>query len=413
MQASLTTNGQGSYALTINAPQQSERIPMHFIMVLDNSGSMEADDKMKNVKKCIKLLLNFLNDTDAISLITFHSSSRIHIKNMPTTEANKSYIASVIDKIEPQDMTNLSAALGNVRKLADISTKKTGVIILTDGIINQGIRTEAELLQIVTSIKTSYSGISINCIGYGTDHNASLLKDIAVTANGSYNIVNTIEDVATSFGDTVGGIMSCAAQNIEIALPAGAVVHGPFKPDEEGILHLGDIYSGTNKIILYNADPASPSAIVTAMTLPLLETVRFDLTAVVSTERSIDNELTLLRYNCTEILAAVAVITSADAALQGRIDKFRVAIMDSAYDDNILAKQLRNELNIIENLIHHPTVDTTAQIHQHISYFGLGRGFSSPIRSQYHDGNSEDPVHFQNEVQSNLSQAMRSYSQFS
>ena len=76
----------------------------------------------------------------------------------------------------------------------------------------------------------SSENISINTFGYGSDHNADLLKGISEAADkskGSYYFVDGEDNVSSAFGDCLGGLMSVAAQNIKLTINVG-------KSDEEG-----------------------------------------------------------------------------------------------------------------------------------------------------------------------------------
>jgi hypothetical protein len=345
---------------------------------------------MENVKRCLDAMLACLSADDMLSIITFESSSTIHLQCMTVSEAHKAHIQSIIGAISPQDMTNLSAGLGNVRAVLATAPPqlKTGIILLTDGHINQGITESAPIKAIIQDIIQSRAGLSFHCVGYGTDHNDVLLKDIALETQGSYNIVNTLEDVATAFGDTLGGLMSCVAQNVEARLPADAVVRGPFKTRvrTDGItVPLGDLYAGTERIILYSASSTN-HAQVHAMVLPLLTPVAQTLEAVPTTERSIDIELTAHRYTCTDILRRIQEARAADPALNAAVQAYKDAIVDSAYDSSPITAQLRAEVAVMERgllRLSSPFVgvnEDSAVLSQHISYYGLGRGFSTPSR---------------------------------
>jgi Mg-chelatase subunit ChlD len=409
MESTLSTYAPNTYALRIKgvelATGESNRIPSHFIVLLDNSGSMGdgdspfgrsaglgagASSKMENVKRCLDAMLACLSADDMLSIITFESSSTIHLQCMTVSEAHKAHIQSIIGAISPQDMTNLSAGLGNVRAVLATAPPqlKTGIILLTDGHINQGITESAPIKAIIQDILQSRAGLSFHCVGYGTDHNDVLLKDIALETQGSYNIVNTLEDVATAFGDTLGGLMSCVAQNVEARLPADAVVRGPFKTRvrTDGVtVPLGDLYAGTERIILYSASSMN-QAQVHAMVLPLLTPVAQTLEAVPTTERSIDIELTAHRYTCTDILRRIQEARAADPALNAAVQAYKDAIADSAYDSSPITAQLRAEVAVMERALVRLTSpfvgvnEDSAVLSQHISYYGLGRGFSTPSR---------------------------------
>jgi hypothetical protein len=114
------------------------------------------------------------------------------------------------------------------------------------------------------------------------------------------------------------------------------------------------------------------------MILPLLTPIVQTVAPTQLTERVIDIELTRHRYTCAALLREIAIGPS--MAICDRIEEFKTALADTAYDGNPIAAQLRNEVRVLEEGLT-AQADTTV-INQHISYFGLGRGFSTPSRSQ-------------------------------
>jgi hypothetical protein len=406
MEVALTTYAPNSHALRIRGAAEATRVPTHFIILLDNSGSMGdsettvfgrsasastgSESKMNYVKRCLDALLACLSADDMLSIITFESTSTIHLQCMTVSEAHKAHIQSVIGAIHPEDMTNLSAGLGSVRRVLETAPAalKTGILLLTDGHINQGITDSTALKAIINDILHSRAGLSFHCVGYGTDHNDELLKDISIETQGSYNIVKKLEDVATAFGDTLGGLMSCVAQNVEAILPAGSTVQGPFKVRSTAsaiAVSIGDLYAGTERIILYSATPgtgASANATVHATVLPLLTPVTHTVEATPATERSIDIELTRHRYTCTSLLQRIQQSTRDDAALKADIDAYATAVADPAYDASPITAQLRAEVDVMRRSLeaHAVGIADDAVLSQHISYYGLGRGFCTPSR---------------------------------
>ena len=57
------------------------------------------------------------------------------------------------------------------------------------------------------------------CFGYGSDHNAALLRDISdATESGSYYHVKDDSDVGSAFGDAMGGLLSVLAQSAVLTI---------------------------------------------------------------------------------------------------------------------------------------------------------------------------------------------------
>lgn len=451
-------------ALKLIAPASTTRIPTDFVLLLDISESMSDGRKLENCKRCAELMLNFMTADDRISLITFGEDAQLHLKRVPADEAHKSSIVSTIKSLQVNGCTNLSAGLGYVREVCEGETRKTGLLILTDGHANRGVSGATELRRIVSGLRESFSNLSVHCVAYGADHNESLMRGIAEDNNGSYNVVSSIEDTAVAFGETLGGLLSCAFQNVVVELPAGSLMKGPQKTttvDGRIQIRVGDVYSGTKPLILFDMPSAAcrlaDAVKVKGMRLPSLESFNFLPIQTMLAERDKEIELTQLRYDCAAILSAITMLRNPTdervTEMETRIATFEAKVRDAFFDGNAVGGLLRSEVTTMRDLLcdmrtgrynHHHDVTTA----QRVTTLGLGRGFLSPSASipqaprpnRYNrrvypraagspvgtDSESEEPTNtpsnsnmippadvsvFQNEVQTQIASLMRTASQ--
>lgn len=432
-------------AVRLRAPHDVGRIPTHIILMIDISESMLDDHKLENVKKCCELLLTFLNDSDAVSLITFGETAKLHLKCVAATEVNKTAAQQTIKQLMCDGCTNLSAGLGYVGEVCAESNLKTGLLILTDGHANRGVTNTEALRAMIGSIRQHNTNLSLSCVAYGENHNADLLRSLAEDAQGAYTIVKGIEDTAMAFGDTLGGLMSCAFQNVELDVPKDTIVHGPYKTTVDGErrkIHIGDVYAGTRPLILLDIPTAVVWSVGTVLLrgnkLPELSTIRCSLIAYEIDERDIDIDITRHRYTCAKILNSIrdwnALSMGERDGLRGQIDALEEALRDEAFDGHPVANLLRNEISILRTTLERAIRGGVAADHsmltQHVATVALGRGFSSPMNArsaQPHQrvwgsspaggaptdptGIDENSQAFQNSLQASMSAAMRTASQ--
>jgi ferredoxin len=87
-----------------------------------------------------------------------------------------------------------------------------------------------------------------------------MLTNLAKAGGGAYNVVNTLEDVATVFGDILGGLISVSAQKVEIQLPPGAKAITSYRTatDEAGMttVYVGDVYADAEITVLFKSSPS-------------------------------------------------------------------------------------------------------------------------------------------------------------
>jgi len=430
-----------SCAVRLKAPADVERIPTHIILMIDISESMMDDHKLDNVKKCCELLLTFLNETDKVSLITFGEVAKLHLKCVEATEVNKTAAQQTIKHLMCDGCTNLSAGLGYVNEVCAESTLKTGLLILTDGHANRGVTDANALRGIVGGLRARNTNLSLSCVAYGDTHNADLLRSLAEDAQGAYTIVRSIEDTAMAFGDTLGGLMSCAFQNVELDVPKDTVVHGSYKTTVDGErlkIHIGDVYAGTKPLVLLDIPTTVVRAVDTVLLrgtkLPELSAVKCSLIADELEDRDIDIEITRHRYTCAKILNSIRSwsslgLTERDS-LGEQIDALASALRDAVFDGHPVANLLRDEITVLRTTLERARLrmlgaEDHTMLTQHVSTVALGRGFSSPmhVRSARPPQNvwsagAADPTGidensnaFQNSVQAMMSVAMRTASQ--
>lgn len=384
-------------AIRIIAPSDVDRLPTHFILLLDVSESMLDNKKLENCKQCAILLLNFMTEADRISLITFGNTASIHLKCVPADETHKQTIKQRIESLQCDGCTNLSAGLGYVRQVCEETTLKTGLLLLTDGHANRGVSGPSDLRNIVSNLRQTFTSLSIHAVAYGTDHNADLLRAFAEDNQGSYNVVNTIEDTAFAFGETLGGLTSCAYQNVKLQVPAESRIHGPHKliqEDEKFIVSLGDIYAGTKPLLLLDipraeASSATPIRVV-GMTLPTLASWSIQPIQETLGDRDTDIELTSLRYECTSILNDIRNSQNPSSSdfttLEERITTFASKLASEFFNGHPITTLLRSEVHTLRGMLetarHGPLRHEDATFAaQHLTSIALGRGFSSPMAS--------------------------------
>ncbi len=244
-----TINNYPSFAcIQVKADENTSRQPVHLCVVLDTSASMESENKLENVRQSMKYLIDFLGPQDKLSIVTFSQVARIVMNGVSTTNEEKENIRTRISLIRSESNTNLSGGIIAVQDcLVTELGYKQGVLILTDGYANVGVTMPKDIVKLSTNLSRLFSGTSISCVGYGTEHNVELLQDISSEGGGSYYVVNDMEDVAQVFGDILGGLLSCVAQQVTVGLPVGTEVKTRYAvhTSDKGVdVVIGDMPAG-------------------------------------------------------------------------------------------------------------------------------------------------------------------------
>ncbi len=386
-------------ALRISVAQTSTRVPTHFILLLDTSDSMNEDNKLENVKQCIRLLMNVLSADDFISLVTFASDSRIVLNRVQADSIHRSMIETSVNQIHTDGMTNLAAGLSSVFSIMRDETLKTGLLLLTDGHANTGIHAPRDLQTALDALLETYPLLSLSCVAYGTNHNAELLQSFSRSCNGPYCIVNSLEDTAVAVGDTLGGLMSCAAQGVEILWPRGTEVEGLYtttRHENWEIQRFGDLYAGSDKILLAKVPAADLTEgfpiRIRGMRVPAFEPfTHFVGSSQFLADRDADIYLTRLQNQCAALFRSirswVTLGPNQRTELEAEIEYFARGLDDELIRGRPVHGMLVEELTSIRNALaavqrnRGPDQELNSMLSQHETYVGLGRGATTTIHA--------------------------------
>ena len=272
-------NSSRKGGILLKGRSRSSRQPVHMMMLVDTSGSMDDANKLESVKRSLQVMLVLLSDQDRLSLVTFDDTSKVHLNRTTPTATDREAISYRISGLRTNGSTNMSAGLLEMRERVEenSSGRKQGILMLTDGLANMGVMDTPGLVNIVRRILQEKPGVSISTVGYGADHNTDLLTEIAKEGGGAYNVVKSLEDVASTFGDVLGGLMSISVQRATLEFPPGYKVYTsyPTTVEPSGFTHvnIGDIYSDTEITVLYEGNPSMGPIRVLGTDMMTLDTI--------------------------------------------------------------------------------------------------------------------------------------------
>lgn len=381
--------------LHVKAPDAPNRTPVHLCCVIDTSASMRQDHKLEYVKNSLHYLLDFLGPHDRLSLVTFSSQAQTLLRQLLVTEAEKENIRAHISIMRDENNTNLSAGIvearGTLLAEGDGAGVKQGILILTDGHANVGITRPEHLLDIVRNTVQMFPGTSISCIGYGTDHNVELIQQISAVGGGPYYIVNNLDDVATVFGDVLGGLASCSFQQLRVLLPPRTELKSRYavrSTKEEVEVSIGDLPAGMSAVFLARI-PTGTVAVMKGFHLGNQSQVEIaaHVVATDDAERQTNGEAHYLRFEVLAVLDQAKGLLHPDAnedevaAVKGRITsliqnitEYRQQHPHSLWD--VLVEELKTSRRHLEHR-GRGAPGTPQIMSQHASYLGLMRGISA------------------------------------
>ncbi|GMH36284.1 hypothetical protein BSKO_04152 [Bryopsis sp. KO-2023] len=251
---------------TASSADASERAPMAISAVLDRSGSMSGK-KLELVKGTCKFMVRQMSPHDRLGLVAYDNTvSEIHrLSFMGSTASEGAGVQ--LDRLQAGSTTNLSGGLFKGLQQQKAFAVETGeaepvrsLLLFTDGLANVGITNSDRLVDGLTKSIEGKPHIQVHTLGFGKDHDASLLQRLAEVGGGNYYFIETPEDIPQAFADALGGLASVIAQNVEVQVSRGGAdimvekVFSGFAVADEGdgvkTVSFGDVYSEERKDIV-------------------------------------------------------------------------------------------------------------------------------------------------------------------
>jgi len=193
------------------------RTPYHIALLLDTSGSMEGAP-LAAVIRTLHLLIDRMEEMDMLTLIQYAGSASLLVECVNMNTRAKTDIHRMVDRLTADGGTNMEEAielLGGVSEGSPIDA----VFLMTDGHVNAGITNATGLLRLLSARVAA--GTPVNTLGFGTSHNAEMLRDMAVRSCGSYTYADATELIPAIIGDIVGGLIDMVGSNARLAVSPG------------------------------------------------------------------------------------------------------------------------------------------------------------------------------------------------
>jgi Ca-activated chloride channel family protein len=241
------------YALVeITAPPamaEATRPRVNVAFVLDRSGSMGGRNKIGLAKEALREGIERLAPTDRFSVVVYDNQVDVVSPGRTADADAKRDALRRLQAIEPRGNTNLGE--GWLRGAEQVATALdpeavNRVLLLTDGLANEGMTDPAELERHAAGLRTR--GVSTSTFGLGEDFDERLLGAMADAGGGSFRFIGAPEEIPALIGSEVGELLEVTAKDVELrisgpdGLRVGCLSPYPLEPTSRGsILHVGDL----------------------------------------------------------------------------------------------------------------------------------------------------------------------------
>jgi Ca-activated chloride channel family protein len=251
----------------------TSRPPIDLAFVLDRSGSMSGEP-IELVKQAVSIALDFVDERDRISLVSFDDDVRVWHDLAWATPQQKSMTRAFLRAITVGSSTNLGGGwmkgcqqLG----LAPVagSSRVRRVILLTDGQANVGMTDPSELSSLANTFRRQ--GISTSTIGVGNHFNEFLLSAMAEASGGNFVFVEHPALLPSFFARETGDMTKVVALAPQLVLTLQPGVTGEllnrFPASMEGsslTINLRDLIADDDLVLVFevNVPPGIENSVV-------------------------------------------------------------------------------------------------------------------------------------------------------
>ena len=196
----------------------------NIVFLIDTSGSMFSNNKLPLAQKAFTMLTENLSADDTISIVTYAGEDRVVLEGAKGSD--KSQITEAINALEAYGSTN---GEGGIKKAYEIAEKyfiKGGnnrIILATDGDLNVGVSSEADLIKLVEEKRET--GVFLSCLGFGEgNYQDSKMEALADYGNGNYSYIDSTTEATRVLKEEMWSTLYTVAKDVKFQVE--------FNPDQ-------------------------------------------------------------------------------------------------------------------------------------------------------------------------------------
>ncbi|MEM8786416.1 MAG: VWA domain-containing protein, partial [Pseudomonadota bacterium] len=226
-------SGEPVYVLIkLDAPdasgERAERPPLNVALVLDRSGSMEDAGKIDYLRTASAMVVDQLEPSDRLAVVEYDDEITVLWPSGPV-EA-KGTVKRLIQGLTPRGSTNLTGGMMEGVAQAETTLERatprqgtiTRVLLLSDGLANQGITDPAEIRRLVRTARLD--GVRISALGLGRDYDEDLMQAIAENGGGKYHYIEHPNQMARIFEEELNTLFATVVRDARFAFKPGSGV---------------------------------------------------------------------------------------------------------------------------------------------------------------------------------------------
>lgn len=206
--------------------RRAQRDPLNVAFVIDRSGSMSGS-KLDLARRAVETAVERLLPMDRFAVVAYDDRIDVVVESTPASREAKAMAVDRLRTIDARGSTNLGEGwLRGAEQVARAQAATTGasvnrVLLLTDGLANQGMTDAAELTGHAAELRTR--GITTTTFGVGEDFDEALLQSLADAGGGHFYFISNAAQIVDQIASEVGELLEVVARDatVEVTAPDG------------------------------------------------------------------------------------------------------------------------------------------------------------------------------------------------
>ena len=194
----------------------SQRAPMNLVFLIDVSGSMSDDDKLPLVQRSFSILTDQLTPQGRISIVTYAGEDKVVLEGADGNDRQR--ILDAITHLEAGGSTAGSKGITTAYEIAEkyfIQGGNNRIILATDGDLNVGVTSEAELKALVE--KKREGGVFLSVLGFGQGNiKDNKMETLADNGNGAYSYIDSEREARKVLCEEMAASFITVAKDVKI-----------------------------------------------------------------------------------------------------------------------------------------------------------------------------------------------------
>jgi len=241
----------------------TRHVPVNVAIVIDKSGSMSSDGKMKKAKEAAMLAVERLSRDDILSIVAYNHNVQVLLPATKLTD--KQAVREEIRRLQADGSTALYAGVqkgaDEVRKFL-VRQRVNRIVLISDGLANVGPSSPDELGRLGSRL--AKEGVSVTTVGLGLGYNEDLMSKLAFCSDGGHYFAEKSCDLTEIFDKEFSRTLSVVAQDVRIEItcpddirPVRILGRDGKIDGQKILLSLNHIYSNHEKYAVIELEAAS------------------------------------------------------------------------------------------------------------------------------------------------------------